>query len=293
MTSTASLRSSWPGGIVPASLNFNIEQPNQDRIGIIGLGYVGMAIKLTVDFGWGNIVCIDPNNGHTGTYEEIADCSGVFVCVPTPQDDNGICDASILTDVLSKLDSIHYKGVIISKCTATPDIYERLNTQYPNLVHCPEFLTSANSSQDYENATWTIIGGAVRAWRNEAERIVKLTQPNLKTVKFCKIGEAALAKYAVNSFLAIKVTFMNELYQMANKAGLNYDIVANLVKQDERIGPTHMTVPGPDGVLGFGGKCFPKDTGTLLQYAEGLGINLMVLDAAVKKNLLLRLTDLK
>lgn len=291
MTSKASFSLPMPGTMGGATLIFNT--PKRDRIGIIGLGYVGMAIKLTIDMGWGNTVCIDPNNGHAGTYEEITDCSGVFVCVPTPQDDNGTCDSSILEDVLKKLSSINYKGVIISKCTATPDIYQRLNAQYPNLVHCPEFLTAANAAKDYENTTWTIIGGEIRAWRNEAERIIKITQPGLTTVKFCKIGEAALAKYAVNSFLATKVVFMNELYQMANKAGLNYDIVSNLVNQDDRIGPTHMRVPGPDGVLGFGGKCFPKDTATLLKYAEGLGITPMVLEAAVKKNTFLRLTEPK
>lgn len=291
MTSTNSFSLPMPGTIGGATLNFNI--PKNDRIGIIGLGYVGMAIKSTIDYGWGNIVCVDPNNGHTGTYEEIAECSGVFVCVPTPQDDTGKCDSSILEEVLTQLSNINFKGVIISKCTATPDVYQRLNAQYPNLVHSPEFLTAANASLDYASATWTIIGGEIRAWRHEAERIIKITQPELKTVKFCKIGEAALAKYAVNSFLATKVVFMNELYQLATKAGLNYDIVANLVNQDERIGPSHMRVPGHDGVLGFGGKCFPKDTGTLLKYAEGLGVTPMVLDAAIKKNTFLRLTEPK
>ena len=270
------------------------DMPKLNSIGIIGLGYVGMAIEMSLNFGWKNDnVYIDSYTGHTGTYEEIAECSGVFVCVPTPQNEIGECDSSILEDVLTKLSDVNYQGVIISKCTATPNIYQRLNAQYPNLVHCPEFLTAANASRDYENATWTIIGGEITAWRNEAERIIKLTQSNLKTVKFCKIGEAALAKYAVNSFLATKVVFMNELYQIANKAGLNYNIVANLVKQDDRIGPTHMNVPGLDGVLGFGGKCFPKDTNTMLKYAEGLGITPMVLETVVKKNAFLRLTEPK
>ncbi len=281
-----------PGTIGGAQIIFD-NKLKPDRIGIIGLGYVGMAIKMSLDFGWGNNVCIDPYNGHTGTYEELAECSGVFVCVPTPQNEIGECDSSILEDVLTKLHDINYQGVIISKCTATPDIYQRLNAQYPNLVHCPEFLTAAHAAQDYGNTIWTIIGGEVRAWRHEAERVIRLTQSNLKTVKFCNIGEAALAKYAVNSFLATKVVFMNELYQIANKAGLNYDIVANLAKQDERVGDSHMSVPGSDGVLGFGGKCFPKDAGTLLKYAEGLGITPMVLDSAIKKNTFLRLTEPK
>jgi UDPglucose 6-dehydrogenase len=86
---------------------------------------------------------------------------------------------------------------------------------------------------------------------------------------------------------------MNELYQLANKTGLNYDVVANLIKQDIRIGDSHMRVPGTDGSLGFGGYCFPKDTEALLNYAKQYGIDLNVISSAVQKNLLLRLTEPK
>jgi UDPglucose 6-dehydrogenase len=86
---------------------------------------------------------------------------------------------------------------------------------------------------------------------------------------------------------------MNELFNLANKAGLNYDVVSNLIKQDARIGDSHMKVPGPDGSLGFGGYCFPKDTEALLNFAKNNGASLNVLDSAVQKNLLLRLTEPK
>jgi UDPglucose 6-dehydrogenase len=204
---------------------------------------------------------------------------------------NGVCDTSILESVLEKLKD--FKGVIISKVTAPPNVYQRLNKLYPNLVHSPEFLTAANAGRDYANAKWCIIGGEVRAYRNEAERIIKMTQSGLESVKFCSIGDAALAKYAINSFLATKVVFMNELHQLASKAGLNYDIVSNLIKEDVRIGNSHMRVPGPDGSMGFGGYCFPKDTEALLKYAESVRSPLNVLETAVKKNTLLRLTEPK
>jgi UDPglucose 6-dehydrogenase len=263
------------------------------RIGIIGSGFVGSAI------GWAHrgdeLVIRDPKLKDSASLDQFNNCDAIYICVPSPPTEDGHCDPSILENVLKELLFVNINKQIpfISKVTAPPSVYERLGKEYPNLVHCPEFLTAAHAAQDYANTTWTIIGGEVRAWRHEAERVIKLTQSNLKTVKFCNIGEAALAKYAVNSFLATKVVFMNELYQIANKAGLNYDIVANLAKQDDRIGYSHMNVPGSDGVLGFGGKCFPKDTGTLLKYAEGLGITPMVLDAAVKKNTFLRLTEPK
>lgn len=86
---------------------------------------------------------------------------------------------------------------------------------------------------------------------------------------------------------------MNEIYQLANALGADYKMVSWMATLDERIGDSHMRVPGPDGQLGFGGMCFPKDTSALLKYAEEVGVTLNVLDAAVKKNTILRLTDSK
>jgi UDPglucose 6-dehydrogenase len=260
------------------------------RIGIVGLGFVGSAINES--FGV-NQVCVDTDarKGYIGTYDQLMECEGIFICVPSPMGPNGECDTSILENVLLKLKG--YKGVIISKVTAPPDVYQRLNDQYPNLVHSPEFLTAAKAYHDYMSAKWAIIGGDVQAYRNEAERIIRASQPDLQTVKMCGIGEAALAKYAINSFLATKVVFMNELHTLATNAGLNYDIVANLIRQDERVGSSHMRVPGQDGSMGFGGYCFPKDTEALLKYSEKNNSEMNVLKAAVQKNLLLRLTPPK
>lgn len=264
----------------------------RDIIGIIGLGFVGKAIADSLEF-MSIKVIIDPIKGYNSTYEDIKQCSGVFICVPSPQNDDGSCDTSILENVLSNLNEISYSGVIISKCTAPPDVYIRLNELYPNLVHVPEFLTAANASLDYLNGKFSIIGGKVPAYCREAERIIKITHPALKQIEHCSIGEAALAKYTINSFLATKVVFMNEIYKVATAAGLDYTNISKLVSLDSRIGESHREVPGPDGLLGFGGMCFPKDTAALLKYAENIQVNLNVLDAAVKKNTLLRLQESK
>jgi UDPglucose 6-dehydrogenase len=103
-----------------------------------------------------------------------------------------------------------------------------------------------------------------------------------------------MAKYIINTFLATKVIFMNEMAQLAEASGLRWDTIRNLIALDERrVGNSHTQVPGPDGQYGFGGACFPKDTAALLRYADQLDIPLNVLDAAVKKNTLLRLTEPK
>jgi UDPglucose 6-dehydrogenase len=288
------LNMSMPGTIGGAKLIFR-QTENMKKIGIIGLGYVGGAIYESINIGYPPFIVIDPAKGHNATYQELKDqTDGVFVCVPSPQRDDGSCDTSILENVLAELKAVDYQGVIISKCTIPPSTYEKLNQEFPNLVHAPEFLTAANAVQDYANGQFCIIGGRVGAYCREAERIIRMTQTELgDNVRHCSIGEAALAKYTINSFLATKVIFMNELWGIAVAAGLNYETIANMVKMDSRIGKSHMQVPGPDGAFGFGGACFPKDTSALLKYAESVGYTPMVLDTAVRKNTLLRLTEPK
>jgi UDPglucose 6-dehydrogenase len=264
------------------------------NIAIIGMGFVGGAIReslVPLNGNEVNLIAIDPAKGWNATYDDIKNFDAVFVCVPSPQGSDGTADTSILESVLHELYKVNYKGVIISKVTAPPNVYQRLQETYPNLVHAPEFLTAANAYHDYVNGKFAIIGGSVPAYKNEAERIVRLSQTKLNSVKHCSIGEASLAKYSINSFLATKVVFMNELAKLAEASGCDWNVIKELIGQDARIGTSHMQVPGPDGSFGFGGMCFPKDTSALLKYAESTNQNLNVLDVAVKKNLILRLTS--
>jgi UDPglucose 6-dehydrogenase len=277
------------------TLNMFFKNQNMiTKVGIVGMGFVGSAIADSMSPGFCDVVAVDPAKGFTNTYKDLLDCDGVFVCVPSPQDEDGTCDTSILEDVLANLAKLNYQGVVISKCTAPPDVYEQLNQQYPNLVHAPEFLTAAKAREDYVNGKFAMIGGWVGAYQREAERLIRIGQQLLgDNVVHCTIGEAALAKYAINSFMSTKVVFMNELYQLAKAMNLNYDNVAGMIKMDRRIGSSHLQVPGPDGSFGFGGACFPKDTSAMLKFAEQHQVALSVLDAAVKKNTLLRLTEPK
>ena len=102
-----------------------------------------------------------------------------------------------------------------------------------------------------------------------------------------------MLKYIINSFLATKVVFMNEMNQLADKHNYEWRRMEQFLKMDQRIGLSHMKVPGPDGFFGFGGGCFPKDTEAFINYAKTFDLSLNVLDAAVKKNTLLRLTEPK
>ena len=265
---------------------------HREKIGIIGLGFVGSAIESSLEYST-KLVIMDPAKGRNATYKDLIECSGIFVCVPTPQDDDGTCDTSILGGILRSLRSRGYTGVIISKCTAPPNWYKAMNILYTNLVHVPEFLTAANAGIDYENGKFAFIGGRIPAYVREAERIIRMSQRSLETVFHCTADEAAMAKYAINSFMATKVVFMNELEALCSKTGIDYNTVAHMITKDQRIGSSHMQVPGPDGAYGFGGPCLPKDVNALLRYAEKTGTIMNVLDAAVKKNTLLRLTEPK
>lgn len=264
------------------------------KIAIIGLGFVGGAIYNSLAHK-GELLLertiIDPQKGYDNSYDDIKNYDAVFICVPSPSMKDGSCDTSILESVLNKLKSVDFQGTIISKVTAPPGVYDKLQESHKNLVHAPEFLTAANADLDYINSKFAVIGTKLNIYRYEAERIIGMTQPNIESIIHCSIAEASLIKYTINSFLATKVIFMNEMQHLANNLGCDWDLIKFAVSKDGRVGSTHMQVPGPDGKYGFGGYCFPKDTRAIIKHAEDMGSSLSVLDAAVKKNLMIRLTD--
>lgn len=258
-----------------------------EKIGIVGIGYVGQAIYDCYRKKGYEVVTVDVDqNKSNSTYEDLMSCRGVFVCVPSPDKGDGNCDTSILNAVLYLLKDC--KNVIISKTTAPPDFYEKMQTVYPNLVHVPEFLTAANALNDFSQKESAIIGGIDPAYQREALKILMMVQP-IEYHSFVSIGEAALVKYIVNSFLATKVVFMNEMAELSESLGYDWNKLCGALELESRLGSSHMQVPGPDGFRGFGGACFPKDTIAAIQFAKKKNVNLDVLKSAVKKNLLFRL----
>ena len=97
-----------------------------------------------------------------------------------------------------------------------------------------------------------------------------------------------MVKYFANCFFSVKVSFVNEMYQICEKLGLSYNDIMGMVMADGRIGNSHWSVPGHDGSLGFGGKCFPKDLTALIHKAQELGVDPKVMRAAWRKNLEVR-----
>jgi len=134
------------------------------------------------------------------------------------------------------------------------------------LVYNPEFLTEANALQDFIDPDMQILGGK---WRDcEAVEKAYIRYSAVKIVPTFKVDliTASLIKYTINSWLATKVTFFNEIYDLFKNSGAHasWDQFTEMVKNDPRIGDSHMQVPGTDGKQGFGGHCFPKDTNALI-----------------------------
>ena len=93
-----------------------------------------------------------------------------------------------------------------------------------------------------------------------------------------------MVKYVTNSFLATKVSFANEMYEICNGLDVDYDKVIEYATYDKRLGKSHWSVPGPDGDLGYGGHCFPKDVKALIEVANENNIFPLMLIAADEKN---------
>ena len=243
-------------------------------IGVIGNGFVGSALKATLEKSFQvETYDITPALSTTKSIQdltEMAEC--VFVCVPTPPNPDGSADTSIVESVLAAIGKA--ECAVVLKSTVPPGFTEAESEKLGRgIIFNPEFLTAANAAADYANQNHTILGVANIGTINHHERLVtqvlKTALP-LSVIIHTKSRTAELLKYARNAFLATKVSFANEIYALAEALNIPYSEVESLMILDKRIGPSHLSVPGWDGSLGFGGACFPKDTAALLAVLKTL-----------------------
>lgn len=282
------------------------------NIGIIGQGFVGSAIKEGLkDFY--NVYGYDTDRfkchnmqdiNHQNRLEYLVNASDIiFTCLPTPMRKDGTCDTRILETVLKKVHDLVKKSrksprhsdflsklpspkTVVIKSTVEPGTTERLAAEFTGINICfsPEFLTEANSFNDFKNQSRILIGGdgakiVKQMFRKPFPDIpIVITQP--KT--------AEMVKYFINCFLATKVTFANQMYEICDKTNIDYDKVCEYALYDNRIGKSHLAVPGPDGDRGFGGHCFPKDLSALIAFAEENKVNPYFLENVERTNLIYR-----
>ena len=241
------------------------------KIAIVGHGFVGKA----VDYGFNSPdiekIIIDPILGTTignldGEYP-----TATFVCLPTPMGKDGNIDCQLVTDTVEFLKENTY-GLIIVKSTITPDIVGRITFGTDRVVYNPEFLAERTANEDFANPQLHVFGGHP----NKTKEVEEL----YKQYSICKpcqsfhmsAVDASFVKYGINSYLATKVAWFNQYYDMVNNHGGNFYKVLNAVTHDDRVGTSHTAVPGYDGKRGFGGACFPKDTSALLGFDPSLTI---------------------
>jgi len=257
------------------------------KIGIIGQGYVGSAIKTGFD-GFYNIETYDKYDEEKSTCglpDMVSECEVIFVCVPTPMNKNGSCNTEVVESVVKEIDELSNKKIIVViKSTVSPGTTERLHKKYKNLnvIFNPEFLTEANFIDDFKNQTRIILGGT-RNGTNKLRQIYNKVFPTSHIIK-THSTIAELVKYMTNSYLATKVSFANEMYSICEKFNMDYDKVVEYATLDERLGVTHWSVPGPDGDYGFGGHCFPKDLNALISVADEFDLDIDVLRSVLVTN---------
>jgi len=262
------------------------------KIGIIGNGFVGKAtqilkckdIKLVV-YDINPNLCIPKGT----TLNDVCEADIIFISVPTPMTKTGSCSLNIVENVvcdISKIVNLNEK-LIVLRSTVPPYTSDRLNCYF-----MPEFLTEKNFINDFINNQKWIFGikGTYQDldFKNKITNLINMAYKNNKIkyndINFVSNSEAEMVKLFRNNFLAIKVSFCNEIYEFCQKKCINYENVRLLAAADPRIALSHTMVPGPDGKLGYGGTCFPKDSHNLLDQIKKIGMKSYLIDAAIKRN---------
>ena len=255
------------------------------NIGIIGQGFVGNAVyqKFKNSF---NVRTYDIKGiiHCNSTEQETLDNEAVFICLPTPMNQDGSCHIDIVEAAIKRVFEFGVAKTVVIKSTVPPGTCAKWNKQFPSLdiVFNPEFLTEANAVSDYENQTRIILGGP-RKSTTKLKPIFAKVFPKASIIKTASTY-AEMVKYVTNSFLATKVSFANEMYQICEGLDVDYDKVIEYATYDERLGKSHWAVPGPDGDFGYGGHCFPKDVNALIEVAIANKVFPLMLVATDEKN---------
>jgi UDPglucose 6-dehydrogenase len=285
-------------------------------IGIVGGGFVGAAHYVALrNRGYHNVIIydIEPNFGRRfpgwnlplsvpslNHLVERADI--VLVCVPTPPlayCEDGRCEKanlSIVKDVLNKLNILHAieangRLPVCIKSTVPPGTTSKFATQFRGLhLHfSPEFLTEADPVGTLMDATRVVIGSD-EAHDTRLVDVLRRINTNPHVCNFddrlilCINTAAELIKYGSNVTLFTKLMLFNFYYDIAGMLGCNYDVVRRGIALDDRIGPSHTYVPGPDGLRGAGGSCFMKDIGALEACCQELGLDPAILQVVQALN---------
>jgi|TARA_R110001592_G_scaffold315845_2_gene591979 UDPglucose 6-dehydrogenase len=244
-----------------------------NKIGIAGYGFVGQAHHEALKEYY-DIIIFDPAKGHYGNLDY---ADSIIVCVSTPEAEDGSCDMRNVYDVVR--DAPHVP--ILIKSTISLEGWKKLREESQSLTFSPEFLRAKTALEDFRNIQTLLIGGDdVNLWSGIFLQALGNINVTVSTPE-----ELILTKYVRNTFLATKVAFFNEIYDLCEAANIDYTKVAELVIEDDRIGSSHTEVTKERG---YGGHCFPKDVNAILKTAALFKNNLNILESAKNYNTSIR-----
>jgi len=260
------------------------------KIGIIGNGFVGQTMTSLCcnDI---TVVAFDINPqsrfpNKDVSMDDLMDCELIFISVPTPMNPDGSCHLDIITTVLQQLNGMNYTGFIVLRSTVPVGTCDSLYIRF-----MPEFLTEKNALYDFKNNKEWFFGTLHdddSIFKRKISTLFDLACKNNKivynNVRFTTNKEGEMIKLFRNCFLSVKVSFCNEMYDFCTAKNINYETVRNLACSDDRIQLSHTMVPGHDGMRGYGGTCFPKDTSSLLYQMEASNVVSHVLKSAIERN---------
>ncbi len=250
-------------------------------IAIMGTGMVGGALDRYFKTQAIQAGLFDPPKGLTDA-SVLRDAEVIFVAVPTPYylDGSGFDDSFLR----AALDAIPGEGkTVVLKSTILPGTTDRFQTLYPQhmLLFNPEFLTETTADFDMQHPNRQIVGYTAQS-RSQAEKVMGLL-PRASFEKIVPAQTAEMVKYFGNAFYALKVAYANQLYDMCERLGIDYEQVKDCAKAEPMVGTTHLDI-FHKGYRGYGGKCLPKDTRSLIQMGERAGVELTLLKAAEAYN---------
>lgn len=233
----------------------------ETTIGLVGNGVVGSAsarafVEHVKEV---RVYDIDPlKSPHT--LEQVLDCDFMLVCLPTPQKPpGGGLDTTIIETFFARIAGMmwaKYPDILI-RSTMPVGTTDRIRRCYGNAMNVgvwPEFLTARCAYLDASCPSRNILGGVTF----ESYSLVNSRWPHCLTLN-CSPKTAEYVKLATNAFFAAKIALWNEIREISDQVGVNFREARELILLDSRINPSHTQVPGPDGRLGFGGECLPKD----------------------------------
>lgn len=251
------------------------------NIAIVGTGMVGGALAGYFAAQGIKPGLYDPPKGLNDT-TILRDAEVIFIAVPTPYYlDKAGFDESFLR---AAIDAIPNQGkTLVLKSTILPGTTEKFQALYPQhrFLFNPEFLTEDTADHDMRFPHRQIIGFTDKS-RGDAEAVLGLLPP-APFQKVIPATAAEMVKYFGNAFYALKVAYANQMFEMCSKLNVDYDLVKDCAKAEPMIGNNHLEI-FHKGYRGYGGKCLPKDTRSIIQLAEASGVDLSLLKAAENYN---------